>query len=97
MNALLNTLWQDDIGAVLSTEWVLLNGTLVFGVTGGLVAYRDSVNQAYRKLGDDLTATVPDPATVKTLIQNTQTNTVSQQVTVVVNGGTHLPINPPQQ
>lgn len=46
---LLASLWEDDQGAILSTEYVLLSSLLVFGLLPGLVALRDSTNRVMEK------------------------------------------------
>jgi len=51
--------WNDDAGAVISTEYVLVGGVLVAGVVPGLVAARDSINRAYVNMGNAIVAAVP--------------------------------------
>ncbi len=55
-------LWQDDGGAVLSVEYVLVSGVLVTGIVPGLVAARNSINSAYANMGNSVTAAVPTPS-----------------------------------
>ncbi|WP_149108723.1 hypothetical protein [Limnoglobus roseus] len=55
-------LWQDDCGAVLSVEYVLVSGVLVTGIVPGLVAARNSINSAYANMGNSVTAAVPTPS-----------------------------------
>jgi Flp pilus assembly pilin Flp len=43
MRQILRRLWQDDQGALLATEWVLLATILVLGVIVGMVAVRQAV------------------------------------------------------
>jgi Flp pilus assembly pilin Flp len=54
MSKLLAQLWNDDQGAVISTELVLVIGILVFGIIPGLVALRNSVNASLATIGNVL-------------------------------------------
>lgn len=54
-------LWDDDGGAVLSVEYVLVSGVLVTGLVPGLVAARNSINTGYANMGNAVTAAVPQP------------------------------------
>ena len=58
---LLSDLWEDDRGAVLSVEYVLVTGVLVTGLVPGLVAARNSINAGYANMGNTVTAAVPAP------------------------------------
>jgi Flp pilus assembly pilin Flp len=58
---LVEKLWEDDCGAVLSVEYVLISGVLVTGVVPGLVAARNSINSAYANMGNSVIAAVPQP------------------------------------
>ncbi len=59
MSNLLKQLWNDDQGAVISTELVLVVGILVFGIIPGLVALRNSVNASLATMGNVLTRITP--------------------------------------
>jgi len=59
MSNLLKQLWNDDQGAVISTELVLVVGILVFGIIPGLVALRNSVNSSLATMGNVLTRITP--------------------------------------
>jgi len=52
-------LWDDDQGAVISSELVLVLGILVFGLIPGLVALRNSVNAALTTIGNFLGRITP--------------------------------------
>jgi Flp pilus assembly pilin Flp len=54
-------LWQDDTGAIISTEYVLIGGVLVSGIIPGLVTARNSINQAYTNMGNTILSAVPAP------------------------------------
>ena len=56
---LFSRLWDDDQGAVISTELVLVLGILVFGLIPGLVALRNSVNAALATIGNILGRITP--------------------------------------
>lgn len=59
MTTLFRRLWDDDRGAVISTELVLVLGILVFGLIPGLVALRNSVNAALATIGNFLGRITP--------------------------------------
>lgn len=46
MRRLLRRLWDDDQGALQTTEWVFLATLLVLGLIPGIVAVRDALNVA---------------------------------------------------
>jgi hypothetical protein len=52
-------LWEDDHGAVISTELILVISILIFGVIAGLVALRNSTIAAFGNIGDTLVELVP--------------------------------------
>ena len=49
--SLLKRLWNDDAGAVVSIELVLVGSVLLLGLIVGLAALRDSVNNELADLG----------------------------------------------
>ena len=59
MSKLLARLWDDDQGAVISVELVLVLGILIFGIIPGLVALRNSVIAALGTIGNAITQIVP--------------------------------------
>jgi Flp pilus assembly pilin Flp len=59
VTTLLRRLWDDDQGAVISSELVLVLGILVFGLIPGLVALRNSVNAALATIGNFLGRITP--------------------------------------
>lgn len=73
MKSILNKLWSDDSGAVLSVEWLLLTSVLVLGAGSGLVYTRNAVNTAFINVGDSIVAltaptssALPSPISVST-------------------------------
>jgi len=48
--------WQDDEGAVISVELILVIAILIFGIIPGLVALRNSVIAAFVNIGNALSA-----------------------------------------
>lgn len=76
-------LWGDDAGAVISTEYILISGVLVFGVAPGMVALRDSVNSSFLQIGKNLESVVPKNLTVSPAIHNNNVvaNTQNQNLT----------------
>jgi Flp pilus assembly pilin Flp len=59
VSSLFARLWDDDQGAVISSELVLVLGILVFGLIPGLVALRNSVNAALTTIGNFLGRITP--------------------------------------
>ncbi len=52
-------LWQDDLGAMLSVEYVLLGSITVFGVSAGAIEVRSRVNAGFQQMGSNITAMTP--------------------------------------
>ncbi len=59
MTNMLQSLWADDEGAIISVEFILVISILIFGIIPGLVALRNSVNAALTTTGNILVALVP--------------------------------------
>jgi Flp pilus assembly pilin Flp len=59
MSNLLSRLWNDDQGAVVSIELLLIISILIFGLIPGLVALRNSIDAAMATTGNVLLALVP--------------------------------------
>jgi Flp pilus assembly pilin Flp len=59
MTNMLSRLWNDDQGAVVSVELLLIIGILIFGLIPGLVALRNSIDAAMTTTGNILLALVP--------------------------------------
>ena len=57
--SMFSKLWNDDEGAVLSIEMILIIGIMVFGIIPGMVAIRNSVNAALGSIGNLITNMVP--------------------------------------
>jgi hypothetical protein len=47
-------LWNDEAGAVLSTEYLMLASVLSAGGVAGMVEMRDAVTDEYREAGRDV-------------------------------------------
>lgn len=62
MLRILSRLWNDDVGALLATEYVLLAGILVFGSVPGLIALRDANNAAMARQAAVITDLGTPPA-----------------------------------
>lgn len=56
---MMSQLWDDDRGAVVSVELVLVIGILVFGLIPGLVALRNSVIASMATIGNFLNRITP--------------------------------------
>lgn len=59
MRELLVRLWNDDNGAVVSVEILLIVSILIFGLIPGLVAMRNSMNSTLVTLGNLISRLVP--------------------------------------
>jgi len=58
MTNVLARFWDDDEGAVISVELILVLGVLIFGIVPGLVALRNSVIAALTNIGNALSGVV---------------------------------------
>ena len=56
---LMQRLWNDDHGAIISVEWILIVSILIFGLIPGLVALRNSINSALATIGNILLQVTP--------------------------------------
>jgi len=59
MSYYLRRLWNDDRGAVISVELILVIALLVFGLIAGFVALRNSITAALGTIGNVLVLTTP--------------------------------------
>lgn len=48
---LLNNFWDDDCGAVIATEYLMLGTVVGLGGVTGLASMRDAMNQEYKEFG----------------------------------------------
>lgn len=76
---LLNKLWKDDRGAVISTELILVLGIAVFGLIPGLVILRDSINKAFASFGPPLASVAQSAADVAKQAQSQEQTQVQSQ------------------
>jgi len=51
LRALALQLWNDDCGAVLTTEYLMLGSVVALGGVSGLVSVRDSMNSEMKEYG----------------------------------------------
>lgn len=47
-------LWNDDAGAILSSEYAMLFAVVVVGTTAGMSSIRDSINESLTRVGNDI-------------------------------------------
>lgn len=59
MTTTLRQLWEDDRGAVISVEMILLLAILIFGIIPGLVALRNGINAGYGTMTNAIQGFVP--------------------------------------
>jgi Flp pilus assembly pilin Flp len=60
MTNLLSQLWDDDQGAIISVEWLLIVGILIFGLIPGFVALRNSIDASLATIGNILSRVIPN-------------------------------------
>jgi hypothetical protein len=51
---LIVSLWNDESGAVIATEYLMLGSIVAAGSAGGMVAMRDSVVDEYKEFGNTI-------------------------------------------
>jgi hypothetical protein len=51
---LIVSLWNDESGAVIATEYLMLGSIVAAGATSGMVAMRDSVVDEYKEFGNSI-------------------------------------------
>lgn len=85
MRELFLKLWQDDGGAVVSVEILLIVSILIFGLIPGLVAMRNSMNAAMVTLGNLIVSIIPSFTFSGFAI--TGTNGMGNPVTILQIGG----------
>jgi Flp pilus assembly pilin Flp len=56
---LISRLWNDDQGAIISVEWLLIVSVLIFGLIPGLVALRNGIDSAMATVANILTQVLP--------------------------------------
>lgn len=69
MRSLLSRLWADDLGGIISAEYVMVMGVVTGGAVAGASLVRNSVTAGFEKLGASIAATVPDPEYVRRAVQ----------------------------
>lgn len=93
---LLRRLWNDDLGAVVSTEYVMVTGLVVSGVGSGMVAIRNAGIRQSEKLAASMDATlyIPTPDQLREATALPQRQAVQQPVQQVVIVNNFLPPSP---
>lgn len=61
----LRRLWNDDSGAVVSTELTMVLGIVVGGLSSGMVALRNGVNKGMASVAELPSAAVPSVADIQ--------------------------------
>jgi hypothetical protein len=56
MYACFKKLWNDDQGALIASEWLIMASIPVMGLAGGMVALRNSVNGELSQYGNSVSA-----------------------------------------
>ncbi|MCC6419846.1 MAG: hypothetical protein IT429_16555 [Gemmataceae bacterium] len=54
LQKLMQQLWNDDCGAILSSEYMMLGTIAVLGGASGLSTLRDAANDELRGMGDSI-------------------------------------------
>ncbi len=91
MRDLLTQFWNDDSGAVVSVEILLIVSILMFGLIPGLVAMRNSLNAALTSLGNLVMTLIPSFTFSGFAITGTDGN--GNTVTVLQIGGVQFTPN----
>jgi len=47
-------LWNDEAGAVIATEYLMLGSVVALGSASGMAAMRDAVNDEYKDMGQSV-------------------------------------------
>ena len=76
-------LWQDDAGAIISVEWLLLVSLGVFGVVPGVVVLQKGMNKMYEDMAAKIQQTV-EGELQRNVTQIDNTNVNNQTVNVFV-------------
>jgi hypothetical protein len=56
MYSCLKQLWNDDQGALIASEWLIMATIPVMGLAGGMVAIRNSMNKELNQYGSSVSA-----------------------------------------
>lgn len=59
MANLLSRLWNDDQGAIISVEWLLIVSVLIFGLIPGLVALRNGIDASMATIANIIMQILP--------------------------------------
>ncbi len=59
IQTMFSKLWNDDSGAIIATEYLILSSIVVFGVVGGLTTVRDAINGELFELSNSIRAIHP--------------------------------------
>lgn len=65
MKELLSKLWADDLGGIVTAEYVMVMGVVTGGAVAGATMVRNSVTAGFARMGESVAAVVPDPETVR--------------------------------
>ena len=82
MIRLLKRVWEDDAGAVVSTELVMVMGVGVFGAGAGVKALRDANVAVFERMGQTVRAMAPDPDKARALVEPPQPAAAASAVAV---------------
>ncbi|OWK44974.1 hypothetical protein FRUB_01305 [Fimbriiglobus ruber] len=53
-------LWNDDQGAIITVEWILIVGLIIFGLIPGFIAVRNAGNATLATIGNILLEVIPN-------------------------------------
>lgn len=77
---LLERFWNDECGAVIATEYLMLGSVVAVGSASGMVAMRDTIVDEYKELGAsvrDVRQSYAKPVKPVAAIQPTAANPVA--------------------
>lgn len=58
--SMLRRLWNDDQGAIITVEWILIVGVMIFGLIPGFVAIRNAGNASLATIGNIMMQIIPN-------------------------------------
>lgn len=82
--AILVRLWNDDTGAIVSTEYLMVSGIVVAGSSAGLVAIRDAGNRQMQQIAELPSVAIPSQDEMRRQVAMPSMVVVQQNVVVNV-------------
>jgi len=61
MRSLIHRLWADDLGGIVSAEYLMVMGVVTGGAISAAVGVRNAVTSGFARVGHTIEAVAPDP------------------------------------